>query len=141
MELHLAGVQASADLDSYLACGLLEAQCAADTTRRAVECCEKTIARNIHLPPTERCKLTSYDGMMAIETCFPCFVADAGHALRGAHNVGKQHRCEHTVDVTRRPYAGQKLLNFVDDGILVARPWHVVVALQLHEASARNLRR
>ena len=92
MELYLAGVQASADLDSYLACSLLDAQCAADSTRRAVECCEKTIARNIHLPATERCKLTSYDGMMAIETFFPCLVADAGHALRGAHNVGKQHR-------------------------------------------------
>ena len=47
----------------------------------------------------------------------------------------------YTVDVARRPYAGQKLLNFVDDGVLVARPWHVVVALQLHEAGAWNLRR
>ena len=71
----------------------------------------------------------------------PCRVAHAHKVLGRTHDIGEHHGRKNAVDVVYAPDAGQKLLHFIEQGFLIARPWHMVVTRHFHEASTGDLRR
>ena len=114
---------------------------AADSTGRAIESREESVAGRVDLVPTEPLELPADDRMVAVEQFAPGPVAEPCGVARRADDVGHEHGGEDTVGRALGTFAGQELLGLVQDRVLIADPWHVVIAGQLDEAGTGNLRR
>src|SRR4029077_13095365 len=76
-----------------------------------VEGREEAVARRVNLPAAEAAQLLAYGGVVPLEQGAPGAVAEPGGVLRGAHDVGEQHRGQHAVVVDHRARPGEELLD------------------------------
>src|SRR5438876_66557 len=110
-QLALAGVQAGADLEAEWAHRLADGQRTAYRACGTVEGREEAVARRVNLPAAEAAQLLAYGGVVPLEQIAPGAVAEPGGMLRGAHDVGEQHRGQHAVVVDHRARPGEELLD------------------------------
>ena len=76
---------------------------------------------------------------MAIEQVAPSPITKFGRALGRIDDVSEEHGHQGAVGLDCRPFSGEELLNFIDNGIRVADPPQVILAWKLGELGARNM--
>src|SRR2546430_10727837 len=74
--------------------------------------------------------------MMLIQQVAPPLVAESRVPLRRAGNVGEEHGGQKPVRMRCRPDTGEKLLDLIDNCVLVADPGEVVLTGKLDELCA-----
>src|SRR6266446_4491040 len=138
-QLALAGVQAGADLEAERAHRLADGQRTAHRACGTVEGREEAVARRVNLPAAEAAQLLAYGGVVPLEQIAPGAVAEPRGVLRGAHDVGEQHRGQHAVVVDHRARPGEELLDRCEHRLHVPGIEEVVVSRQLHELGTSDV--
>ena len=113
-------------------------QGAADRPRRSVEEREEAVARRPHLAAAEARELIADPSVMRLEHIRPRRVPELPRPLGGPHDVGEQHRRQHSVGLGPGSDPGQELLDLAQDRVRVADPGEVVIAGQLHKRGIGN---
>ena len=103
---------------------------------------EETVARRVHLSPAEALELRPHETVVSLDEVVPLAVAELDGLLRGADDVGEQHRREHAVDLRLLPRplvpdAVQELPDRLDDLVRVD-PGRVVFPGQLDHLRTGN---
>ena len=84
-------------------------------------------------------KLLAYHAVMPVEKRGERAVADARGELGRSDDVGDQYGGEHAIRVVCRLHAGEELLHFIENRILITNPRQMIVARQLDQARIRDV--
>src|SRR5438034_11627083 len=76
--------------------------------------------------------------MMLIQQVAPALVTESRVPLGRADNVGEQYGGQQPVGMRCRPDTGEKLLDLIENCVLVADPGQVVLTGKLDELCARD---
>src|SRR5262245_32053327 len=101
-ELALARVQPGAYVDAELAHTVDDRLGATDGACRAVERGEEPVAGGVHLAAASACELPTDNRVVALEQLAPTGIAELGHLLRRADDVGEEDGRKHAVGLNRR---------------------------------------
>src|SRR5215218_4140301 len=138
--LELARVQSGAHLQPQRAHRLGHRGGAADRPRRSVEGREEAVAGALDLPAAMALERLPEQRVVALQQETPAPVAHLRRPPGGLHDVGEHHRRQHAVRLALVARAREELLDLSEEAVGVADREHVVAALQLHVARARDLR-
>src|ERR671934_399381 len=115
VQLALAGVHAGPHLKPELVHSVDDRVRAADRPRRPVEGGEEPITCGVLFFASVARQLASHERVMALEQLAPGTVAELGGAVRGADDVGEEHRGEHAVRHLWRRLAAHEALDLLRD--------------------------
>jgi hypothetical protein len=104
-QLHLAGVQAAADLDPDPLHGGADGAGAAQRPLGGVEGGQEPVAGHVQLAALVAGDLAAGEGVVGLQQLAPAAVAELGRALGRAHDVGEQDGRKPTLGPHGRPSA------------------------------------
>jgi hypothetical protein len=130
--LRLSSVEPGPDLQAKRAHSLDGSDGTTDAACRPVEDGEDTVSSSIDFAPAMPPQLLPDHGVMSLEKRTPSLITHRRRTLRGADDIGKQHRGENAVGFGGRPCAGEEFDDLIDEhvGGGVIREGHVVDARQ-----------
>ena len=96
--LHLAHMEAGADLEPDRLHRVDDRLGTADRTRRSVERREEAVASVIDLATPVSGEHRPHDAVMALDELVPGSIAQRDRSLGGSHDVREQDRCERSVE-------------------------------------------
>ena len=66
---------------------------------RAIEHCEETVTRRVHLRPSVACQQPADDGVVPFDQLAPSTVTECHRSLRGANEIREQDGGKHSVEL------------------------------------------
>ena len=92
----------------------------ADCAGRPVERGEEAVAGRAHLAAAEAAELAADRRVVLLQQVAPAAVAELGGVLGRVDDVGEEDGGQHTVGRRMGPYAGQELLDLIEDRAIAA---------------------
>lgn len=103
--LHFPGVDAGSNFHPKLAYGILYRGRASNSPSRSVKNREDTIARAVHLPPSELGNEAGHNLVVLGQETGPRRIANIRKPFRRAHDIREQHRRQHSLIKLTRDWA------------------------------------
>src|SRR5262249_2917919 len=134
-----SGVKAGTDVDPERAHAVTNRRRAPHGASRPVEARKKAVARRVNLAAAKPRQLTPRPVVIAFEEVPPTAVSELRRSLRRSDDVDEENRGEHAVVLGNGPGARQEFLDLVEDGVLVAEVWVIVLPRKLDGLCTWNI--